>query len=174
MFNQLIEEERLAEEKKEKGFNTAKDLGKKECIKCGWCCTRKVCVPTPNELRKIAEFLKLTPKECINKYFAIDMKSFRSKDMKRFRSKTYFVRPIGIKQKDLVGKFIPSDRTFDEGKCIFLDENKICKIHSVRPYDAKSAECWVKFEGDGDESKKTWKEDQLEKEFGIEFTEDEE
>ena len=130
-MNQSYEESRL--KNLEKSFNTAKKLGVNECQKCGFCCNKRTCIPTPNELINISKLFGLTIKETINKYFCIDRTTF---------SDTYFVKPAGINNIDLVGKFIPSDRTFNEGKCIFLTDNNLCKIYDIRPEAAKSQHCW--------------------------------
>jgi Fe-S-cluster containining protein len=143
-------------------FKTAKDLGKKECVKCGYCCNQRSCIPTPKELIKIAEFLKLSPQDCINTYFAVDKKNGDS---------NLYVKPIGVNQMDLKGKFIPSERTFNEGKCIFLDENNLCKIHSVKPQAARQLECWNTNKEFFD-SVKEWKKTTLKNKFKIELGEE--
>lgn len=114
-------------------FKTAKDLGEKHCVKCGFCCYKRTCVPTPIELKKIAIFLRLSIKNTIKKYYCVDRQD---------SSNIYFVKPAGINQLDLLGRYIPSDRTYYEGKCIFLDKNNLCKIYSVRPNTARILECW--------------------------------
>ena len=128
--------------------------GEKKCVMCGYCCHRKTCIPTPNELKKIAEFFRMTPQKLIKKYFAIDI-----------YKGIYHVRPIGINIKDLKGKFIPADRTYGEGKCIFLDKKNRCKIQEVKPKQAKSMKCWVKTKPF--DVLKYWKGNQLLKQFGI-------
>ena len=125
MLSQIRETERQME--LEKKFPTAQKLGLDYCNKCGYCCHRRPCVPTPDEFEKIAEFLDLTPGQLIHKYYAID--SYHD---------IYFLKPIGINQKDLVGKYIPGYRTFNEGKCIFLTEDNLCEIYDVRPQSAKN------------------------------------
>lgn len=150
--------ERYRLEELKEQFNTAKKLGLKKCNKCGFCCHRRTCAPTPEELKKIANFLKLTPTQLINKYYAID---------RLWLANTYYVKPIGINQKDLRGKFIPSDRTFNEGKCIFLDKNNLCKIYPVRPNTAKICKCWSDKEYDPKDINSEWKGDKLKEEFGI-------
>lgn len=151
----MDETERL--EKLEIKLGSARLKKVKHCLKCGFCCNRRPCIPTPDELIEIANFLKLDVKTCINKYFAIDI------DVKE---NIYFLKPVGINTKDLAGKFIPSDRTYNEGDCIFLDKNRECKIHKVRPKSAKECNCW--------EEKETkynptifWKNNQLLKRFCI-------
>jgi Fe-S-cluster containining protein len=80
-----------------------------------------------------AHLTTLIPKELINKYYAIDRMSY---------SDVYYVKPLGENIRDLAGKFIPSERTWDEGKCIFLNEKNQCNIYTVRPTSAKISECW--------------------------------
>ncbi len=162
MFQMFEEEARLEELKKE--LKPADLRKENKCVKCGFCCHRRTCIPTPEELKKIAEFLKLTPKELINKFFAIDT---------RFGG-DYYIKPLGENIKDLAGKFIPSERTYNEGKCIFLDINNECKIYPVRPITARTQECWND-NNSSNEREKTlslWKDKILEKEFGIEIKED--
>lgn len=154
MIKHIAERDRIRE--LETQFNTARKEGSQECQKCGYCCHARSCIPTPQELKEIAKFLKLSPNQLINKYFAVDVKSFGD---------TYYVKPIGINQKDLVGKFIPADRTYDEGKCIFLEDTNLCKIYPVRPQSAKEAQCW-KFKI-YKANLISWSDDVLFKEFGI-------
>ena len=148
------EEDRV--DKLEKKLGSARLKGVNHCLKCGFCCNRRTCIPTPDELIKIAKFLKLEVKECINKYFAIDCNQMHT---------IYFLKPVGLNIKDLAGKFIPSNRTFNEGDCIFLDENKMCKIHKVKPKSAKGFKCWEEIP-DYD-ARIHWKDNQLLKIFKI-------
>jgi len=131
IFMVFDEINRLEELKKE--FKTAEDLNVKHCVKCGYCCHWRTCIPTPEELKQIAEFLKLTVIDTIKKYFCIDQQNC---------SNVYYVKPAGTNQLDLLGKYIPTDRTWDEGKCIFLDDNNLCKIYPVRPETARNKKCW--------------------------------
>ncbi len=162
IFQMFGEDSRLVELEKE--LKPAHLRGESKCVKCGFCCHKRTCIPTPEELKKIAEFLKLTPKELINKFFAIDT---------RFEE-DYYVKPLGENIKDLAGKFIPAERTYNEGKCIFLDKDNNCKIYPVRPITARTQKCWK----DNDASEKrertlsSWKNKVLEKEFGIKVKED--
>lgn len=160
------ETHRLEELKKK--LKPALDRKLNYCVKCGFCCNMRTCVPTPDELKKIAKYLKLTTKELINKFYAIDRQSFGD---------IYYVKPVGENIKDLSGKFIPSNRTYNEGKCIFLDKNNNCKIHKVKPKIAVMLKCWL--ENDDNYNKKTdelekkkktidsWKPNRLKDEFGI-------
>ena len=148
----------------EQEMKSARILGKKECVRCGFCCHKRTCIPMPNDIKKTAKFIKLTPIELINKYYSIDKQSSGSDD--------YYVKPLGENIKDLAGKFIPDDRTFNEGKCIFLEQDgkrTKCKIYSVRPLSAKLMECWNKDDKckQHQEIYNSWKGNQLKKQFGI-------
>lgn len=148
----------------EQQLGSARLKGKKECIRCGFCCNKRTCVPSPKELYKIAEFLRLSAKDCINKYFAIAE-----------TVGVYFVKPLGENIKDLGGKYIPDRRTYNEGACIFLEKNNgvySCKIYSVRPTSARIGNCWDDIEKEIGSS--SWQGDILEKEFGIIVNEEEE
>lgn len=158
-----VEENRL--EKLRQKLKPADLRGEKKCVMCGFCCHRRTCIPTPEELKKIAEFLNLTPKKLINKFFAID---------RQWLGKDYYVKPLSENILDLAGKFIPNDRTFNEGKCVFLDENNKCKIYPVRPKTAQIQKCWEEDEEDKENVIDSWKDNVLEKEFGIKVNEYEE
>ena len=153
MMNYLMNmDERARVDKLEAQFQTAEKIKKTECQKCGFCCHRRTCVPTPEEIPKIAEFLKLSIPELIKTYYCIDAKT---------ESMIYHIKPAGINQKDLLGQFIPGDRTFNEGPCIFLTEEKLCQIHPVRPKSAKLQECWTPNSTYNEFA--FWKEDSLKK-----------
>lgn len=130
LFAQVEEDARVAELMKH--FKTAKKAGVKYCLKCGFCCNKRSCIPTPDELRQVAKYLDCTTTELIKKYYCVDARGI-----------TVFVKPAGVNQKDLVGQFIPWKRTFNEGKCIFLDKDNTCKIYEVRPKTARTMECWT-------------------------------
>lgn len=113
----------------------AVDLGKQECQRCGFCCAMRPCIPTPNELRTIAEFLNMTTKECVQKYFVVDRLGGRE---------TKFIFPAKESQTDITGRFIDWERTYDKDYCIFYDkEGRKCKIYPVRPEYAKTTSCWI-------------------------------
>ena len=152
----LEEGSRLEELRKK--LNPARLRGEKTCVKCGFCCNVRTCIPTPKELNEIAKFLGLKPIELINKFYAIDK-----------RGETYFVKPVGENIKDLAGQWIPDDRTYNEGPCIFL-KNNLCEIHKVKPKTAIVMNCWEEDNKKGDEqldnTLKSWK-DNLKKLYNI-------
>lgn len=132
LFRQIQELKRL--ESLRQGFKTASDLGRQECVQCGFCCYQRTCIPTPEELKKIDRFLNITIMECIQEYYCVDYFSGDGR---------YFVKPVGINRKAYRGKLLPLEATYNEGKCIFLTEDKKCKIHLVKPRTARSLGCWV-------------------------------
>ena len=139
--------------------NRAVDKGLKTCQKCGYCCALRPCLPTPEELKNIAKFLKLPLKECVENYFVVD-------DLGRG---TEIIFPAKETQKDITGEWVPCDRTYDTGYCIFLDkETKLCKIYPVRPKQARNVECWNESEEDEEKMEKelaeiiaTWKNEKI-------------
>lgn len=120
--------ERLFEE-----LNPAVKQGLNYCVKCGFCCHRVPCIPTYQEFLKISDFLNLTPKEALNRYFVVDLLE---------EGEILFAIPAGANQLDYLGKFLPVTATRDRGKCIFLDDNNRCKIYPARPRHARIAFCF--------------------------------
>lgn len=123
----------------------ASSKGLNHCVKCGFCCIRKTCVPSPNELIKIADFLQITVKELLHSYYTIDITT-KATEMEGI----FYPRPINQSQLDLVGKFLFAERSFDVDKCIFQGKNNKCKIYPIRPNQAKITICW----GVNDDAKK--------------------
>ena len=138
----------------------ALDLKKEECLKCGYCCGMRPCIPTPEELKEIAKFLKMKVNEMVEKYFVCDSYDWMNK----------FIFPAKETQLDITGTFIDSDRTYDTGYCVFFDKKKKeCKIYPVRPQHARETDCWINT--NGETTKKAlaeWKGVDCKK-FGIEL-----
>jgi len=137
--------------------------GMKECNRCGWCCARRPCMPTPNEIKQISDYLGLEVKEMVKKYFVADRLGGYS---------TKFIFPAKETQLDITGTFIDWERTYDKGYCVFYDkESRVCKVHEVRPYNAKITNCWEDFNKELHEEETAkrmslWDEVKLE-DFGI-------
>lgn len=162
IMKQLCESMRLDELQNE--LRPAYMRNEKKCVKCGFCCNMRTCVPTPNEVEKIAEFLKMETDKMINKYFAIDMNP-------RIGYDVHFIKPVGLNIQDLAGKSIPASRTFNEGPCIFLDEENRCKIYKVVPKSAKMTKCWESNNGNeiNEFIRESWKGNKLGKMFNLRF-----
>lgn len=95
----------------------ALELGK-ACDKCGHCCSHGAGALADDDLKKIAKFLKTTENE---------LKKTCLEEIEKFNTKR--LRPIIIKK----GK--------PYGRCVFLDEKKGCRIHSVKPLECKVGNC---------------------------------
>ena len=136
----------------------AKDLGKTECQRCGYCCACRPCIPTPDELRTIVKFLTIGVKEAVKKYFVIDALEEEG---------TKFLFPAKETQIDLCGRYVPWRRTYDKGFCIFFNkQTHECKIWPVRPKCAQTFECWTEDVNGEEELKQvinSWK--------GVDFSE---
>lgn len=141
--------------------------GMASCNKCGWCCARRPCMPTPDEMKLIASYLNLEVKDAVKKYFVADRLG---------GSGTTFIFPAKETQLDITGTFINWRRTYDEGYCSFYDqERRKCTIYSVRPKDAKTVNCWESSneevaKAELDEIMRSWDEVNIE-DFGIESNE---
>lgn len=153
MFRQSIESDRLHGLRAK--LRPAEMRGAKGCVQCGYCCNVRSCIPTPDELVVIAEFLKVSTEALIDEYFVIDVGD----------DTNYFLKPAGENTLEYVGEFLPASETFGEGACVFLKENK-CKIYEVRPKSARQVECWNKDEELFD-AKPSWADDQLQKRFDM-------
>lgn len=104
-----------------------------KCLRCGLCCYQYPCIPRPEEIEPVAEYLNLTVVELINRYMVIDTTDCQA----------FFLRWAKHGEEDITGKRIPPARTFDRGYCIFYDEaKKSCLIHPVRPKEAQAIKCW--------------------------------
>ena len=131
---------------------TASFLGLKECQRCGWCCAKRTCIPTPDELQPIADYLGLAVPEMIEQYMVGDQQNGH-----------YFVRFANVQQLDVLGEFLDWKRTYDKGDCILYDlVNRTCKIWPVRPQDARIMFCWNEEEPEWD-SRTEWNEGDLER-----------
>lgn len=148
----------------EASSESADKNGMTTCNKCGFCCARRPCMPTPDELKIIAGYLNLEVKDAVKKYFVGDRLG---------GSSTKFIFPAKETQTDITGTFIDADRTFDTGHCILYDqEERKCTIHAVRPQNAKITNCWEPYneelhELETKERNSLWDEVDLE-DFGIE------
>ncbi|AOV99957.1 YkgJ family cysteine cluster protein [Dehalococcoides mccartyi] len=112
---------------------TAAMLGVKTCVRCGQCCYTYVCIPRPEELPAVADYLHISVSELISKYMVADTEDCR----------TFFLRWAKHGEEDITGGRIPPIRTYDHGYCIFFDEKAgSCLIHPVRPQEARYVKCW--------------------------------
>lgn len=134
--------------------SSAKRLKLKECQRCGFCCMSIICVPKPDEMEAIAEYLGITSSELARRYMVID-----------FIDGHYLLRFAREGQEDIAGTYPNYKRWFDHGYCIFYDkENKTCKIYPVRPLEARDWNCWeVKSSDNYSDAANAWKNSDIEK-----------
>jgi len=131
IFDTLDYEERVDKLAKRRG--RAKELGLTECTGCGACCARMPCVPTPAEVYLIAEFLRMRVEDCVRKYFVVYWLPKRPPYL--LQAKTSWL--------SCVGNLVERSLTFEDGYCIFYDEdNRTCKIDSVKPRVGREYKCW--------------------------------
>lgn len=111
-----------------------------------FCCHRRVCFATPDEMDEIVKFLGLTFEKFWKEYLTIDKKDA-----------IYFLKFVSINTKEYAGDYLPDEETYNEGDCIFLDENRKCKIYPVRPFTSKLFECWTdNINDNADATEKAW------------------
>ena len=157
MISGMVAQERaIAEAKRlERELGTARFKGEKHCLRCSWCCRIRPGVPAPEELEAIAAHLGLTTEDCIDQFFTIDR-----------RGDIYYLKVVGTRSKIHAGAFLPSEDTFDEGPCVFLD-GKNCKIYEVRPKECREMQCWNEDGKSSKAARDTWRPDKLKTVFGI-------
>ena len=116
---------------------TAKILGKTECQRCGACCYIKPCIIPPTRMKIVANFLKVSVNEMINKYMVINYRKNNKGE------KVYFVIWANENQQHLVGKLLSSKDTWIKGQCIHYDsEKRECKIFEVLTEESIGNKCW--------------------------------
>ena len=133
----------------------AVDRGATECVRCGWCCARRTCVPTPEEMPAIAEHLGLSVEELVKQYMVGDCMDGHC-----------FVRFANTEQQDVLGEYLSDWRTYDKGDCL-LYQNGGCAIYPVRPRDAREQCCWAEDgQGDAHDAIEQWQDGDMES-FGV-------
>ncbi|MEQ4490286.1 MAG: YkgJ family cysteine cluster protein [Dehalococcoides mccartyi] len=105
----------------------------KSCQRCGYCCLCYPCIPRPDEIAPAARYLEMTISDFVNKYMVADTADCQ----------IFFLRWAKEGQEDITGARIPPWRTYDRGYCVLFDKGKkSCRIHPVRPSEAKLIKCW--------------------------------
>ena len=112
---------------------SARKLNRQECQRCGYCCLALTCIPRPEEIQTIADFLNLTVNDLAKRYMVVD----------QFGDSNYFLRWGKKEQDEFYGTLIPEELRMGDTYCVFFDEDKkLCRIHQVRPQDAQIWKCW--------------------------------
>jgi len=132
----------------------AVDIGKLKCVGCGWCCAKRTCAPSPNEVRVIANFLDMSISKLVRSYMVGDMDP---------DTHVAYLRFANTGQRHLLGHFLPVVETYAMGQCVMRDDlEKVCKIHEVLPREGKDYKCWNE-KSDYFKGPSTWKNGDLEK-----------
>lgn len=115
-------------------LNPAKDRGVGHCVRCGWCCAKRTCGVTPEEVIRISNYLGMSTFKFIRTYMVGDMTP---------EDQIPYLRFANTAQKHLVGRFLPVLDTYATGQCIMYDiSKKECRIYVVAPKEAKDYKCW--------------------------------
>lgn len=100
------------------------------CDKCVSACKNDPGRLIPEDLPKLAGFLELSVQELIiSSLVRIPLSA---------KNGIYALAPAKLKGKRLLGKpgeVVPDYYTKEHGKCIFLDENGLCTVHEVKPFE---------------------------------------
>jgi Fe-S-cluster containining protein len=96
------------------------------CDDCVAACKRKPGWFTPEEIKPAAEFLGMTEKEFFDKYLSVDYYGKPDSFL--------FVLSPATKNSS-PGEEFPLN---PNGECVFLTEDKKCKIHAVKPCECKA------------------------------------
>ncbi len=102
------------------------------CEKCGRCCERYPCAFTPNDIMKLSKYLKMSVKKMLEEYFTID---YYITD----ENKYYLLPKRNCDKKGL--NIVSYDWAFGGEPCIFLMDDKLCKIHECKSENAKMSFC---------------------------------
>lgn len=114
---------------KETPLNVISELGK-ECDQCNNCCKYDTGIVLKEDIPQIAASFKLTIEDFKNKYLVkhdrFNKQCFKFKQIKDSKH----TKPFGTKPY---------------GKCIMLDEEKGCTIHSIKPLHCRVCSTKSKF-----------------------------
>lgn len=93
------------------------------------------CATHPEDLKRIADFLNLSLRECLKRYFILDYYSMNEGDW-------FYICP---KRKGDTTNIANYQWAFDsERPCIFLTEDNKCQIHGIQPKEGRLFKCWEK------------------------------
>lgn len=117
---------RLYKMESERG--SAKHKGLEYCTKCGVCCHRATGMLQQKDLKPIADFLKITPEQLFKKFLVARKCIFD----------IWHVAPRRKGEKAGVESY-----SIDINKsCVFFSKKNGCKIHSVKPTECRTQQCW--------------------------------
>lgn len=98
------------------------------CESCARACLNRPGYFAPGEAIKAAEFLGLTLREFFDKYLVVDFQT----DHTGLKVSYYLLMPATVGEQGTVAGYIPK-----RGRCIFLNKENRCDIHSVKPKECR-------------------------------------
>ena len=101
------------------------------CFECAKCCISHPCALEPDDISKIASYLKLTEEELFDRFLVLDYAEADGK-------KQYYVCPA--RKNDLPGTIVEGSWTFSDQPCTFLLDGK-CSIQPVKPKGGRTYYC---------------------------------
>jgi len=103
-----------------------------QCKDCIECCKHIPGIPLPDEIINIANYLKLSIKETLKRYF---IRGYREIDLYKKGEEIYI--PIAYPaRKGFENKSEDFYYPLKNGECTFLKDN-LCIIHKVKPFECK-------------------------------------
>ena len=104
-----------------------------KCESCVGACSQKPGWFTPEQIKKAAEYLKITEKEFFNKYLLIDW--YQAHEKNDYED-VFTLSPSIIGTH--TGGMFPGN---PGGVCVFLNKEKLCDIHDVKPFECSELKC---------------------------------
>jgi len=110
-----------------------------DCKKCRSCCTNIPGIPMPEQVVRIAEFLKMPLMQCLEQYFIVGQRDGverigTNEDGIAEYDMTEFVYPARV---GCAGQRENWQYTCRRGACSFLTDDEHCMVHEVKPFECK-------------------------------------
>jgi Fe-S-cluster containining protein len=101
------------------------------CEKCASACRRDPGRLVPSDLKKIAAFLGISEKELLSGHLVRIPARGRDRHV-------HFLAPAKMKAARFLaapGTVVPDYYGEEKGRCIFLSDEGLCRIHEVKPFE---------------------------------------
>ena len=106
-------------------------IEKQTCNRCGTCCTTHPCALAPDDLGKIAFFLRMSCTDVFRRYLVLDYTIASGRKLR-------YLCPARVGDKP--GRAVDWDWAFIGSPCIFLHGNS-CAIEPVKPRGGRTYSC---------------------------------
>lgn len=106
-------------------------IEKQTCNRCGTCCRTHPCALAPDDLGKIAFFLRMSRTDVFRRYLVLDYTIASSRKLR-------YLCPARVGDKP--GRAVDWDWSFTGSPCIFLHGNS-CAIEPVKPRGGRTFSC---------------------------------